>query len=101
MLLLPPGLADGGEKRGKEEGEREGGREEVICAYIQLEPVLHSPLLILFLFLFFWSFCLLRLRLWHMEVPRLGVSSQLQLLAYTTVTATPDLSHICNLHHSS
>ena len=26
--------------------------------------------------------------LWHMEVPRLGVESELQLLAYTTATAT-------------
>ena len=35
------------------------------------------------------------------EVPRLGVSSELQLPACTTATATPDLSHVCNLHHSS
>ena len=34
-----------------------------------------------------------------MEVPRLGVQSQLQLLAYTT--GTQDLSHVCNLHYSS
>ena len=26
----------------------------------------------------------------HMEVPRLGVESALQLVAYTTATATPD-----------
>ena len=37
----------------------------------------------------------------HMEVPRLGVQPELQLPAYTTVTATPDLSHVCNLHPSS
>ena len=36
-----------------------------------------------------------------MEVPRLGVESELQLLAYTTVTVTSDLSCICYLHHSS
>ena len=36
-----------------------------------------------------------------MEVPRLGVKLELQRLAYVTVTATPDLSHVCNLHHSS
>ena len=42
----------------------------------------------------------LELHLWNMEVPRLGVKSELQLLAYTTATATPDLSHICNLHYS-
>ena len=37
----------------------------------------------------------------HMEVPRPWVQSELQLLAYTTATATWDLSHVCNLHHSS
>ena len=36
-----------------------------------------------------------------MEVPRLGVKSELQLLVYTTATATWDLSQVCNLHHSS
>ena len=29
---------------------------------------------------------------WHMEVPRLGVELELQLLAYNTATATPDLN---------
>ena len=37
----------------------------------------------------------------HMEVPMLGVKSELQLLAYSTATAMPDPSHVCNLHHSS
>ena len=36
-----------------------------------------------------------------MEVPRLGVESDLQLPAYATATATPDLSRICDPHHSS
>ena len=36
-----------------------------------------------------------------MAVSRLGVESELQLLAYTTATATWDPSCICNLHHSS
>jgi len=36
-----------------------------------------------------------------MEVPRLGVESELQLPAYTTVTGTRDPSHVRNLHHSS
>ena len=36
-----------------------------------------------------------------MEVLRLGVESELQLLTYTTATATQELSHICDLHHSS
>ena len=39
--------------------------------------------------------------LWHMEVPRLGVESELQLLAYATATVTLDPSHVCYLHHSS
>ena len=33
-----------------------------------------------------------------MEVPRLGVKSDLQLQAYATVIATVDLSHIYDLH---
>ena len=49
-----------------------------------------------FLFNFFFF-----LQPWHLEVPRLGVELELQLLAYTTATATPDLSHVCDLHHSS
>ena len=36
-----------------------------------------------------------------MEVPRLGVKSELQLPTYTTATATQDLSHVWNLHHGS
>ena len=36
-----------------------------------------------------------------MEVPRLEAESELQLLAYARATATRDLSHVCDLHHSS
>ena len=43
----------------------------------------------------------LGLHLWHIEVPRLAAELKLQLLAYTTATATADLSHVYNLHHSS
>ena len=50
---------------------------------------------------FAFSFVFLGLHLWHMEVPRPGVKSELQLPAYTTATATPALSHVCDLHHSS
>ena len=35
------------------------------------------------------------------EVPRLGVTSDVQLLAYTTATTTLDLSQIWDLQHSS
>ena len=36
-----------------------------------------------------------------MEIPRLGIKSELWLLAYGTATATPDLRRVCSLHHSS
>ena len=36
-----------------------------------------------------------------MEIPRLGVESELQLPAYATAMATQDLSLIFNLRHSS
>ena len=35
-----------------------------------------------------------------MEVSILAVESELQLLFYTTATAMPDPSSICNLYHS-
>ena len=35
-----------------------------------------------------------------MEVPRLGVKLELQLLAYATATATQDQSLVWDLHHS-
>ena len=43
----------------------------------------------------------LRLHPRYMEVSRLGVESELQLPAYNTASATPDLSRVCDLHHSS
>ena len=52
-------------------------------------------------FVLFCLALLFRATPWHMEVPRLGVEFELQLLAYTTATATWDPSRICNLHHSS
>ena len=36
-----------------------------------------------------------------MDVPRLGVESELQLTAYAIAAATPDPSYLCDLHHSS
>ena len=36
-----------------------------------------------------------------MEVPRLGVRLEMQLPAYTTATAMPDPSRLCDLCHSS
>ena len=43
---------------------------------------------------FFFFFCFLGPHLQPMEVPSLGVESKLQWLAYATVTAVPDPSHI-------
>ena len=37
----------------------------------------------------------------HLEKSSLRVQSELQLPAYPTATATPDLSQVCDLHHSS
>ena len=37
----------------------------------------------------------------HMEVPKLGVESELYLPAYAAATATRDPSRVCDLHDSS
>ena len=54
-----------------------------------------------FFFLAFWLFGFLGPHLWHMEVPGLGVESELQLLGYGTATAKPDPNSNCDLHQSS
>ena len=73
----------------------------VFCSVIvtELPP---RQLVSLFLFLLsFFLFFLFGPHLSHVEVPRLGVESELQLVAYTTATATPDPDCICILYHSS
>ena len=50
---------------------------------------------------FFLFFCFLGPYPWYMEVPRLGVLSELQPPAYPRTTATRDPRHICDLQHSS
>ena len=55
---------------------------------------------IFFAFIFYLFF--LGPHSWHMEVPRLGIKPELQLPVYTTTTAMPDLSLVCDLcswHH--
>ena len=37
----------------------------------------------------------------HMEVPRLGVKSEPQLMAYSIATAMQDPSHVCSQYHSA
>ena len=54
-----------------------------------------------FFFFGFWFLVFLGHHLWHTELPRIGVKLELQLLAYTTATATPDPSLVCKLHLSS
>ena len=54
-----------------------------------------------FIYLILKNFLSLSCFLRHMEVPRLGVESELELPAYTTATATWNPSHVCDLHHSS
>ena len=49
---------------------------------------------------FFFFFGFLGLPLSHVEVPGLGVEWELQLQAYTTGTATPDRSRVCEIQHS-
>ena len=51
-------------------------------------------------FIFLNQYLCVCVNLWHMEVPRLGVQCELQLLAYTTATAVPDRRCICDLHCS-
>ena len=53
-----------------------------------------------------FNFIIIDLFIWgpyprHMEVPRLGISSELQLPSYTTARALRDLSLVCDLHPSS
>jgi len=52
-------------------------------------------------FFFFFFFVFSGSHPWHMEVPRLGVQSELLLPAYTRATEMPDPSRVCDLHHSS
>ena len=52
-------------------------------------------------FLYFFICLSLGLHPQHMEFPRLGVKLELQVLVYTTATAVPDLSYICDIQHSS
>ena len=63
------------------------------------EEVIFGFLLNILLFIYLFVF--LGLHLWHMEGSRLGVKWELQLLASASAIATPDQSHICDLHHSS
>ena len=61
-----------------------------------------GPIIQLPLFFFFFFFCFSGPHLWHMEVPRLGGESELQLSACTMATVTQDAtSCICEIYRSS
>ena len=76
--------------------------DSLSCTFFSLNNVVFwrlqnwfmSELPILFLFLF----CFVGSHPQHMEVPRLGVKSELQMPTYTTATAMPDLSRVFHLH---
>ena len=65
------------------------------CALNVVQPLLHLPFFLFFLLFFLGPHPR------HIEFPRLGVESELQLPGYTTATSTPDPSSVCNLHCSS
>ena len=69
----------------------------------QIKSVSFSSSWLFFCFVLFCFvlLCFLGPYLQYMEIPRPGVESELQLLAYTTTTATQDPSRIYDLHHSS
>ena len=60
-----------------------------------------SPLFCFLGFVFVFVFCFLGPPLGHIEVPRLGVKSELQLRVYTTAMATQEQSRLWDLHPNS
>ena len=64
--------------------------------YLKCYVMKNSPV-----FGFVFVFCFLGPHPWHMELPRLGVKSELQPPAYATATATGGPSRVCDLYHSS
>ena len=60
----------------------------------------HSAFFFFYLFIYLFIY-ILGLRFWHMEIPRLGVESELQLLTYTTATSMWGPSHVGDLRHGS
>ena len=54
----------------------------------------------IYVFMHFF-FVFLGLHPQHMEIPGLGVESELYPLAYTAATATSELNLVCHLHNSS
>ena len=76
-------------------------RSLLVIKIIFIKTVLVYTVFFFCLFVCFVLFPILWPQPWHMELPRLGVQSELQLLSYATATATWNLSHFCDLQHSS
>ena len=70
-----------------------------ISSLVTLAQLLSAVATSMVIFFFFFSFLGPHPR--HMEVPRLGVESELQLPDCATATAMQDPSLICDLRHSS
>ena len=77
----------------------------VVTLYIPTNGVegffFSTPSLAFVICKFFFFFAFLGPYLQHMELPRLGVKSELQPPATAITTAVPDPSWVCELHHSS
>ena len=74
--------------------------ESFVLAAVQVGLIavfLKSSKMIVIFFFFFFSLCFVGQHSQHMEIPRLGVESELQLPAYTIATATSEPSDICDL----
>ena len=78
---------------GKSKNKRQESMDREWCETRLEQSLGPAEHLIFFAFLLL-LFCFLGPHLWHMEVPRIGVKSELQQLAYTTAIATLE----SNLH---
>ena len=82
---------------GKRSPEKAVEDINLIMLVLQIESFYGSTALRKKIHFFFFNF--FGPHLWHTEVPRLGIKSELRLPASTTATVTQDPS--LNLHHSS
>ena len=67
------------------------------CVFLMISDGEHifTYLLAIYLFIYlFFAFCFLGPYMWHMEIARVAVESELQLLAYSTAIATQDPSRV-------
>ena len=64
--------------------------QSIILSHLYKSTQPQLQIFLIFLFFYFFFVVFLGLHQQHIKVPRLGVESELPLLAYTTVTAMPD-----------